>query len=229
MRQRKNRAFTLVELLVSIAVIAILAGMLLVGLRRARFSARMAECKSNLKQFSAAVDIYRGNLDDFPDFISNLYSAYIDTKEIYICAADRSNPKGNEGGKPPHEPDSLQYVETDDNLNNTVYEKMRNTDIEYCSYLYEFSGAVCSWINPNPDNITWKQAKIQEVERGAGLQGGGAAKVYGHVPLVRCFWHITPDIPNKGYKDEKMVINVAVEDRNIFMSGPAADDWKKEF
>jgi prepilin-type N-terminal cleavage/methylation domain-containing protein len=229
MRQHRNKGFTLVELLVSIAVIAILAGMLLVGVRRARFSARMAECKSNLKQFSGAVDMYRGNLDDFPDFVSNLYSAYIDTDEIYLCPADRSDPKGSEGGKPPHEPDPLQYAETDDNLNNISYVKMRNADIQYCSYLYEFCGAVCSWINPNPDNITWKQMKILEVERGSILESGDVATVYGHVPLVRCFWHIEPDVENEGYKDEKMVINVAVEDRNIFMSGPAADDWKKQF
>ncbi len=182
----------------------------------------MAECKNNLRQFSAAVDIYRGNLEDFPDFLSNVYNTYIDTRETYTCPADRSKPKGSEGGKPDHEePANLQFAETDDNLNNN--DPMRNNEIQYCSYLYEFCGADCSWA----PGMSWKEAKLIEIQEGSVLAGGGTVDVWGHVPLVRCFWHIKPE--GTAYVDEKMVINVAVEDKNIFMSGPAADDWKKDF
>ena len=54
----RNRAFTIIELLVVIAIVAILAGMLLAGLRQARGEARNASCKNNLSQIAKALAIY---------------------------------------------------------------------------------------------------------------------------------------------------------------------------
>ena len=218
------KGFTLIELLTVIAVITILSGFLLAGLHTVRSKARITSCKNNLKQFSIAVDTYRGNLDDFPDFLSNLFRTYIDTKETYICLADRSNPKGSVGGKPTHEAVTNQFNETDDTASNETWDYMRNNpgdsannSIDYCSYLYEFCGADCSW----KTGYTWKQAKLEEMAEGVGNQ-----QVYGHVPLIRCFWHIKPD--GTSYVKKKMVINVAVEDRNIFMSDATTGGWTEQ-
>ena len=63
--KHKYADFTLVELLIVIAIIAILVAMLLPALNQARFKARGAACKSNLRQFVQGVIAYAGDNDDF--------------------------------------------------------------------------------------------------------------------------------------------------------------------
>lgn len=59
MNAKKNK-FTLVELLVVIAVIAILVGMLLPALNKAREEVRKISCAGNLKQLGLAIPQYAG-------------------------------------------------------------------------------------------------------------------------------------------------------------------------
>ena len=81
--QRKTAGrFTLIELLIVIAIIAILAGMLLPALNKAKLAARKTACVSNLKNIAIAAGLY---CDDFQNWIVHSQAAsYNDVDNLWF-------------------------------------------------------------------------------------------------------------------------------------------------
>ena len=216
-----SSGFTLIEMLVVIAIISMLAGQLLPSLSIAREKGRQANCINNLKQFSLAIEMYSQDYSDYPPWLSSLFPGYVSTKGSFFCLTDRD--KGSIGHG--HE----SFPETNDippeNIPGESYSapytgglagfNHRNPEITACSYIYEFNPNECQWfmLDTTPEQIaqadkngdgtvSWKEAKLWQ----SAYQGGR-----GQVPIVRCFWHYR----NYGQK----VLNLAYRDYNVFPSG----------
>ena len=64
-RLRKSAAFTLVELLVVIGIIAVLISVLLPALQRARSSANAVKCMSNMRQMHTYMMLYANDYNNY--------------------------------------------------------------------------------------------------------------------------------------------------------------------
>lgn len=89
--RRRAPGFTLVELLVVIAVLAILASMLLPALSRARSTADSAVCKSNARQLTIGLTLYTDDFGAFPRYLSldettGLGRYWLHDLELYLGA-----------------------------------------------------------------------------------------------------------------------------------------------
>ena len=111
-----KRGFSLLELLVAIAIIAILATLLAPALAMARRRVSQIKCQNNLKQIGYAIKTYAIDFnDDYPnDGVSGKTSLeiladynYIDNEEVFYC------PGGDGDGL--SEPDYFYAYELDDN------------------------------------------------------------------------------------------------------------------
>ena len=232
---KRDRAFTIVEMLVVIGIILVLASLILTSLWVAQGKGREAKCVNNMAQLGKALMMYRDD-NSFrgkelnPLRLTLLCQAYRDTfqKELFLCPWDSS--RGEEGGKPPSA--ANQFPELDEPNANPAG-PLGVQGIYPCSYMYEFCmAATCSWgwqsflndLGPNPDASvdldgnsswsSWGEVKKWQMDHGDNASG---ASFYPETkfPILRCFWHT--DKPDSD-QDRTAILNLSYTG-NVFKSG----------
>jgi len=124
----QKRAFTLIEMLVVIAIISILAAILFPVFAQAREKARQASCISNHKQMGLALAMYRNDYDEVnarhrlcPDAVGNELCAvqnpaplgWTGPNEVWWAPFDNSQPPDSPGPYPHYNAGFLQpYVKS---------------------------------------------------------------------------------------------------------------------
>jgi prepilin-type N-terminal cleavage/methylation domain-containing protein len=83
-----RRAFTLIEILVVLAILGILAALLFPVFSRARSMARRTACVSQLRQIGLATQMYRQDFDEIPPRLSLLNPTYASSSQIFVCPND---------------------------------------------------------------------------------------------------------------------------------------------
>lgn len=243
----RRHSFSLIELLVTIAVIAILIGILVPALNLAKQKAIDLHCINNLKQFGTAFMTYRADSEDkMPMWSSDLFPTYIPSGQVYTCKRDlntkdvtypsadwRLNVPGNTA-------DSRKFEEVYDfpcqaKTERNIADDDPKTKLKI-SYFYEFAYTKASWelAEDAGENATWWDLKYYQLKNMA--PAGMADKVESSqkqlfsdntmlfrdrqstFPVLRCFWHMKGLSPEK---DNTPVYNLSY-DGNIFYSGPPA-------
>jgi prepilin-type N-terminal cleavage/methylation domain-containing protein/prepilin-type processing-associated H-X9-DG protein len=102
MKRSVNDAFTLVEMLTVVTILAILASLAVPAYQRIVQSARSTACYSNLRQIGAALNLYlgehnmtmpvlqagrRAKSEDVP-VIDNTLNVYVKEPRVFACPAD---------------------------------------------------------------------------------------------------------------------------------------------
>src|SRR5690348_15045810 len=85
--RRTQRGFTLVEVLVSVVLVALLAAILYPAYAASRERARQSVCLSNLRQMGQALTMYHqdcGSYPPFPAWLGPLMS-YVKDRRVLLC------------------------------------------------------------------------------------------------------------------------------------------------
>ncbi len=78
----KNKGFTLVELLVVVAVLGLLTGMVVVSIRHVKAKARDSQRVADITSLSTALGLYHNDFNAYP-----IYDGYIEDQENTLAIA----------------------------------------------------------------------------------------------------------------------------------------------
>ena len=234
-----RHAFTLIEMMVVVAIMAVLASLLIPTIGVVRRLVNDVKCGNQLQQIGAAIEVYKLNNDEqFParlrwderdplagnPITSDLFHSggpLVGLTKILVCPRDARDGKDTNMGR--LAPGGSGW----DDL-STIY-------TFGSSYCYEVSGVVLSPglrnfffedlpSNERPTTATWSSGKHHQVQFGNLTNGVGSAKgapfPTSLFPIIRCYWHTQwTGNKDKDASRKRGVRNVSW-DLNVFDTSP---------
>jgi prepilin-type N-terminal cleavage/methylation domain-containing protein len=202
-----RQAFTLIELLIVISVIATLAGLLLPAVGLVRKQARDVQCMNNLRQLAIGLGVWRHEHEDnFPRRLMDLNSPdYEIGAKLFVCPHDLSKGYDPNMGRPP--PSNSKWGDI-----SNLQEPGSSYDFEFTNRPGSLTSDQFGWFfkagtngYSHTPNSTWQDAKLDQQKLGnlksgfsfatgddaqnAGTSVWGAQFPESSMPVVRCYWH----------------------------------------
>lgn len=221
----RTRAFTLTELLIVVAIIAILAGLLMPALTLIKTQANTVKCSSNMRQIAMAIEVYRQNADNtFVGNFNQLVTQYALPPKVLLCPLDPTHGTDPNMGRAPAN-DNTHWGDYTRLYFNQIGTLANPAQPGPTSYDYECSGWLANPYNisanplvlsgdvsffyadlpttqqPDPATVSWADCKQHEQALGNCDANGVLGQPFppSAVPILRCYHHW--DWPTEAIKD----------------------------
>lgn len=136
-------AFTIMELLIVVALIAVLVALLLSVISAARQHALSAPCTSNLRQLHVAWSLYReDHHDTYPMVISEI-APYVRSREVFACPRDHYGGAAIWATRRLSTPVSYYYLLSEDLNTPRSVEVLRQRDANHAVVFCVLHGTRC--------------------------------------------------------------------------------------
>lgn len=165
-----SRAFTLLELLVTMGILGILCALLTPGLMRAREAAKQIHCVNNLRQLGVAITSYAGENDDWMPSCFKQYTAVVGaTNKYWVYLVHPYLSGGMTWGGTYATTSPVLHCPAGSQTVWPYYDIQPGGVFKGVNYVYNDH---LGWFEPNPDvpaNYTYRMRKISSCARPAEI------------------------------------------------------------
>jgi len=216
-----KRAFTLIELLIVISVIAVLAGLAIPVIGIVRTQAKDAQCRNNLKQLFTGITGFRMEHNQvFPQTLTVLFeegnSLAGESPKLLLCPFDASKGQDNTFNRHPLWA-KLPELRPSGSLTLSYLFEAAHVALNSDAQTWTF-GDGSSW---SSHGTTWDVVKAAQLRQGGSPMtpnGPGRPFNESQFPIIRCFYHAPwATLPPASLAEK--VVNLSWDGR-IFMSMP---------